>query len=71
MVLALGVRLHVVLALEPLGAFDTVVPTEPRQILSILSLHVLLQMAGRIDVVADLVEASAEELAYRTNLHRA
>jgi hypothetical protein len=44
------------------------VPTEPRQILGILSLHVLLQMARRINVIADLVETSAEQLARRTNL---
>jgi len=41
-VLALGVRLHVVLALEPFGAFDAVVPTQPGEILSILSRLVLL-----------------------------
>lgn len=65
-VLALCVRLHIVLALEPLGAFDTVVTTEARQIFSILSFFVLFEMTGRVEIAADLVEASAEKLAHKS-----
>jgi hypothetical protein len=68
-VLALCVRLHVVLALEPLGAFDTVVATEARQIFSILGFFVLFKMTGRVEITTDLVEASAEKLAH-TQIHQ-
>lgn len=63
MVLALCVRLHVVLALEPLGATDTVVATEARQIFGILSLLVLLEVTGRFEIAANLVESSAEKVS--------
>lgn len=58
MVLALGVRLQVVVALEPLGALDTEVSTESRQILWILARLVLGEMARRVDVGDDLVIVS-------------
>lgn len=57
-VLALGVRLQVVVALEPLGALDTEVSTESRQILWILARLVLGEMARRVDVGDDLVIVS-------------
>ena len=58
MALALGVCVHVVLALEPLGAFDAVMATKPWKIFCIFALFVLSEMARGVQVRADLVEAS-------------
>lgn len=58
-VLALGVRLQVVLALKPLGALDTKVPTEAGEILSILGGLVLRQVPGGVEVRADLIVVPA------------
>lgn len=58
-VLALGVRLHVVLALKPFRAFNTEMPPETWEILCILGRLVLRQMTGRVDVGANLVVVSA------------
>lgn len=44
------------LALKPLGTLDAVIQPQTRQILSRLSLLVLLQMPGGAEVSLDLVE---------------
>lgn len=57
-VFALGVRLQIIVALEPFGALDTKVLTESRQILWILARLVLCEMARRVDVGDNLVIVS-------------
>lgn len=65
-VLALGVSLHVVLALEPFGAFQAEVSTQTGQFLYILRALVLLQVTGRLDIGEDLVIVSVKRLTSET-----
>lgn len=62
MVLALGVRLEVVVALKPFGAFCAVEPAQTRQILRVFRVLVLLQMTGSFDIRDDLIVVSVIRL---------
>lgn len=64
-ILALGVRLEVVLALKPFRAFCAVVLAQTGQVLYILGLHVLLQVTGSLEIRNDLVIVSVWRLAIK------
>jgi hypothetical protein len=63
-ILALGVRLQVVLALKPFRAFHAIVLSQTWQILSILGFLVLGEMARRFDVGEDLIVVSAQMVSH-------
>jgi hypothetical protein len=57
------------LRLEPLGAFDAIVPAEPGQILSSLGVLPLLEVLGRLQVGCDLVEVPGQRsVAVRSDM---
>ena len=58
MVLALGMRLEVVVTLEPFCALCAVVLAQTREILYILGLFVFFQVTGGLDISDDLVVIS-------------
>ena len=58
MILSAAVLLKVVLALEPLCAFDAVELAEPGQVLGGLGGRVLLEVMGGSEIGVDLVEIS-------------
>lgn len=62
-VFALSVRLEVVVALKPFGAFRTVESAQTRQILWIFRVLVLLEVTGGFDIRDDLIVVSVIRLA--------
>lgn len=62
-VFALSVRLEVVVALKPFGAFCAVESAQTRQILWIFRVLVLLEVTGGFDIRDDLIVVSVIRLA--------
>ena len=51
--------LQIIVAFEPLGAFDAIMPTQPRKILLCFRLLVVCQMLSRLQISVDLVKVTA------------
>jgi hypothetical protein len=64
-VLSLGVRLQVVLALKPFRAFHAIVLSQAWQVLRVLCRLVLREMARGINVGEDLVVVSVRMVSTR------
>lgn len=60
MILAPSVMYEVTIAFKPLGAFSAVITTKGRELLGVLQGFVFVEMAGGIDIGANLIIVAGE-----------